>query len=72
MIQMPLTEHDEMIEAFLAKGLDEPLDESNCVGRAKGSFLDPQASAFQHIVKAGRELGIPVVHDDIGPEVWPL
>src|SRR5436190_4300173 len=69
---MPFPEHDEMVEAFLTERLDESLHEGARIGRTKGSLLDPQASILQGRIKADGELGVAIVHHDVGADTRSL
>jgi hypothetical protein len=53
-VQMPATETDEVVEAFLADGLDEALAERAGVGRAVCSLLDLQATLLHGVVEPMR------------------
>lgn len=68
MVQVPLAEHHEVIQAFLAQSLNEPLDEGYGVRRAKGRLLNSQPGCLQLPVESCGELCIPIVHDDVGTQ----
>ena len=68
MVQVSFTEHDKVVKAFLADRLDEPFDESNGVRRAERGFLHAETRVLQFGVEGGAELGVAVVHHDVGAE----
>ena len=68
-VHVPLAEYHEVVEAFLLDALHEPLDEGHGIGRAIGRGADVEALfLFQGGVEAGRELGVPIVHNEFGAE----
>ena len=50
-VQVPLAEHDEVVEQFLLQRLNETLDVGHSVRRAVGSFLNPKPFRPQLVVE---------------------
>ncbi len=70
MVHVPLADDYKVVEAFLLDALHEPLDIGDRVGcpigrpaKVKVLFL------FQGGVEAGGELRVPIVHNDVGPQL---
>jgi sugar lactone lactonase YvrE len=71
MAEVPLAEDDEVVQAFLTEGLDEPLDEGDGVGRPEGRLQHPQfLGGGQLGVECGAELGVPVVHNGVSSQAF--
>lgn len=68
-VHVPLAEHDKVIETFLADRLDESLDERHRIRRADRGLLDAQTSGFERLVESRGELGVIVMHYNVGTKV---
>ena len=61
-IHVARTEDDEVIEALVLEGPDEPLDVRVQVRRPEGQFEGLHAAALQRLIEGGPELVIPPCH----------
>ncbi len=67
-VQVPLAEDHEMVEAFLTERLNEPLDEGARVGRPISRPLNSQTCFLERSIERSGELRVAVVHDCVGTE----
>jgi len=72
MIEMLHPNGDEVIEAFLLRGLNEPLDEGLGVGRLRRRLADGETRVLQRFVEGRRVLAVPVAHYDFGGQTGLL
>ena len=63
-IQLPWTDHDELIQAFVFIGLHGSFDERIQIGRGWSVLLDVALPSFEHFIKSLLKLTIVVPHDD--------
>ena len=63
---MTSAKHHEIVQAFLLYALNEPLHERRGVGGPMGGFVHVESSLFEGFIKAGWELAVPIVHNQVG------
>jgi hypothetical protein len=60
MVHVTLAKDDEVVQAFVLHGLDEPRYEGHVVGRPVRCLLYPQVGVLQRLVEIIGELGVAV------------
>lgn len=61
---MLLAEHDEVVQALVLQGLDEPLHKRVRIRRPVTRLLDLQVRRREDLIERRRELGVTIPHDD--------